>query len=62
MDVESVGTIPPPEPPRSDTRTQPADGQAQQTTPQPAQQPMPQPAQQPAPLPEASGWNVDLFA
>ena len=52
MDVERVGTTPPPEPPRSDTRTEPAQ----------AQQPAPQPREERAPLPEASGWNVDLFA
>ena len=56
MPVESVGRVMPPEPSWTDNRTEPAAVQAQ-----PQQQP-PQPSQERAPLPEASGWNVDLFA
>jgi hypothetical protein len=58
MPVENIGAVQPSPPPGTDNRMEPAANQAQQT-----QQTQPQP-QRPerAPLPEASGWNVDLFA
>ncbi len=60
MPVENIGAVQQTPPPGTDNRTEPAASQTQASQQMQQSQQTQQP--QRAPLPEASGWNVDLFA
>ncbi len=62
MPVENVGAVQPPAAFATDNRTEAAANETQQTQASQQTQAPQQPRTERAPLPEASGWNVDLFA